>query len=238
MGDPAEAEAVRAGDGGGKLVYFEGKQVAVKRLREGIAKTLKEFQSEVNSLGKIRHENLLAIRAYYLGPKEEKLLVFDYMPNGSLASFLHGFVIKRYGGGGRVWRGKWGPLVVESKEGGSWEDEVYEDLLISICCKCEDLLLNVMVVVGECGEENEVHWWWRVKKVVVGRRRQRSDFKFKKHLKIKGGYGDHYYDKHKKIEDRKLKRGKSKLGSIGRLDFKKSNKRFYKTSDTERTNFS
>ncbi|PWA48770.1 Leucine-rich repeat-containing protein [Artemisia annua] len=121
-GDPDEAAAVGAGDGGGKLVHFEGgmeftaddllcataeilgkstygtvykaslvegKQVAVKRLRERIAKNPKEFQSEVSSLGKIRHENLLPMRAYYLGPKGEKLLVFDYMPNGSLASFLH-----------------------------------------------------------------------------------------------------------------------------------------------------
>ncbi|GKD44468.1 hypothetical protein Tco_1269113 [Tanacetum coccineum] len=35
-----------------------------------------------------------------------------------------GFVIKRYGGGRRVWRGKWGPLVAESGEGGGWEEEV------------------------------------------------------------------------------------------------------------------
>ncbi|KAK7256588.1 hypothetical protein RIF29_30042 [Crotalaria pallida] len=27
--------------------------------------------------------------SYYLGPKGEKLIVFDYMPKGSLASFLH-----------------------------------------------------------------------------------------------------------------------------------------------------
>ncbi|GKC41698.1 pentatricopeptide repeat-containing protein [Tanacetum coccineum] len=34
------------------------------------------------------------------------------------------FVIKRYGGGGGVWRGKWGSLVAESGEGGGWEEEV------------------------------------------------------------------------------------------------------------------
>ncbi|GJV70167.1 hypothetical protein Tco_1485676 [Tanacetum coccineum] len=28
------------------------------------------------------------------------------------------------GGGGRVWRGKWGSLVAESGEGGGWEEEV------------------------------------------------------------------------------------------------------------------
>ncbi|CAD6203259.1 unnamed protein product [Miscanthus lutarioriparius] len=110
------------GDGGGKLVHFDGPlsftaddllcataeilgkstygtvykatmedgcYVAVKRLREKIAKSQKEFELEVNALGKLRHPNLLALRAYYLGPKGEKLLVFDYMPKGNLASFLH-----------------------------------------------------------------------------------------------------------------------------------------------------
>ncbi|GER26648.1 leucine-rich repeat receptor-like protein kinase family protein [Striga asiatica] len=63
--------------------------VAVKRLREKITKPQKEFESQVSLLGKIRHPNILALRAYYLGPKGEKLLVYDYMANGSLASFLH-----------------------------------------------------------------------------------------------------------------------------------------------------
>ncbi|KAL5974683.1 putative leucine-rich repeat receptor-like protein kinase imk3 [Asimina triloba] len=72
-----------------KATLEDGSQVAVKRLREKIAKSQREFEAEVNALGKIRHPNLLALRAYYLGPKGEKLLVFDYMPKGSLATFLH-----------------------------------------------------------------------------------------------------------------------------------------------------
>ncbi|XP_047329881.1 probable leucine-rich repeat receptor-like protein kinase IMK3 [Impatiens glandulifera] len=67
----------------------DGNQVAVKRLREKITKGQKEFETEVNSLGTIRHPNLLSLRAYYLGPKGEKLLVFDYMQKGSLATFFH-----------------------------------------------------------------------------------------------------------------------------------------------------
>lgn len=44
-----------------------GSYVAVKRLREKIAKSQKEFEAEVNALGKIRHPpNLLALRAYYI----------------------------------------------------------------------------------------------------------------------------------------------------------------------------
>ncbi|XP_048446407.1 probable leucine-rich repeat receptor-like protein kinase IMK3 isoform X2 [Pyrus x bretschneideri] len=72
-----------------KATLEDGSEVAVKRLREKITKSQREFETEVNVLGKIRHPNLLALRAYYLGPKGEKLLVFDYMPKGSLAAFLH-----------------------------------------------------------------------------------------------------------------------------------------------------
>jgi hypothetical protein len=73
-----------------KETMEDGGYVAVKRLREKIAKNQKEFETEVNALGKVRHPNLLALRAYYMGPKGEKLIVFDYMPKGNLASFLHG----------------------------------------------------------------------------------------------------------------------------------------------------
>ncbi|KAL3679235.1 hypothetical protein R1sor_022191 [Riccia sorocarpa] len=72
-----------------KATLEDGNIIAVKRLREGIVKGQKEFESEVGTLGKMRHPNLLALRAYYWGPKDEKLLVFDYMSCGSLAAFLH-----------------------------------------------------------------------------------------------------------------------------------------------------
>ncbi|KAG2555547.1 hypothetical protein PVAP13_8NG004002 [Panicum virgatum] len=73
-----------------KATLEDGSLVAVKRLREKITKGHKDFEAEAAVLGRIRHPNLLALRAYYLGPKGEKLLVFDYMPKGSLTSFLHG----------------------------------------------------------------------------------------------------------------------------------------------------
>ncbi|XP_008809989.2 probably inactive leucine-rich repeat receptor-like protein kinase IMK2 [Phoenix dactylifera] len=72
-----------------KATLEDGSQVAVKRLRERMAKNQRDFEAEASMLGKIRHPNLLALRAYYLGPKGEKLLVFDYMHKGSLAAFLH-----------------------------------------------------------------------------------------------------------------------------------------------------
>eukprot|EP00250_Pteridium_aquilinum_P015011 c22326_g1_i2 orf=415-2790(-) len=72
-----------------KATLEDGNQVAVKRLREGIVKSQRDFEVEVTSLGAIRHPNLLALRAYYWGPKDEKLLIFDFMQGGSLAAFVH-----------------------------------------------------------------------------------------------------------------------------------------------------
>ncbi|GMH23009.1 hypothetical protein Nepgr_024852 [Nepenthes gracilis] len=72
-----------------KATLEDGNQVAVKRLKEKLAKSPKEFEIEAAALRKIRHPNLLAVRAFYVGPKGEKLLVYDYIPKGSLSSFLH-----------------------------------------------------------------------------------------------------------------------------------------------------
>ncbi|KAL0714143.1 hypothetical protein Bca4012_021122 [Brassica carinata] len=65
-----------------------GSEVAVKWLRVKTTKGVKAFEGEVRALGKIRHANILALRAYYLGP-QERVLVFDYMSKGSLSTFLH-----------------------------------------------------------------------------------------------------------------------------------------------------
>ncbi|KAJ8425714.1 hypothetical protein Cgig2_009485 [Carnegiea gigantea] len=72
-----------------KATLEDGTKVVVKRLREKLAKSPKEFEKETVALGRIRHTNVLPLRAYYLGPKGEKLLVFDYLSKGTLSSFLH-----------------------------------------------------------------------------------------------------------------------------------------------------
>jgi serine/threonine protein kinase len=40
-------------------------------------------------VGKLRHPNVARLKAYYYA-KEEKLLVYDYLSNGSLHALLHG----------------------------------------------------------------------------------------------------------------------------------------------------
>lgn len=48
-----------------------------------------EFAVEVEIPGRVRHKNLLGLRGCYVGG-DERLIVYDYMPNHSLATHLHG----------------------------------------------------------------------------------------------------------------------------------------------------
>ncbi|XP_062209195.1 G-type lectin S-receptor-like serine/threonine-protein kinase At2g19130 [Phragmites australis] len=66
--------------------------VAVKRL-EGSAQGEKQFRTEVRTLGTIQHVNLVRLQGF-CATKHERLLVYDYMPNGSLASLLSGHSIR------------------------------------------------------------------------------------------------------------------------------------------------
>eukprot|EP00249_Psilotum_nudum_P001355 c13801_g1_i2 orf=408-2543(-) len=72
-----------------KAVLEDGSVVAVKRLKDISTAGRREFEQHMEFVGRLRHLNLVALRAYYYA-KEEKLLVYDYMPNGSLFSLLHG----------------------------------------------------------------------------------------------------------------------------------------------------
>ncbi|KAK3017888.1 hypothetical protein RJ639_004692 [Escallonia herrerae] len=65
------------------------KVVAVKRFRQMNNVGKEEFQEHMRRLGRLRHNNLLPLLAYYYR-KEEKLLVSDYVDNVSLAVHLHG----------------------------------------------------------------------------------------------------------------------------------------------------
>ncbi|KAE9465526.1 hypothetical protein C3L33_02568, partial [Rhododendron williamsianum] len=72
-----------------KAVLDNGYAVAVKRLKDANPCGRKEFEQYMDVIGKLRHPNVVRLRAYYYA-KEEKLLVYDYLPNGSLHSLLHG----------------------------------------------------------------------------------------------------------------------------------------------------
>ncbi|KAK8631208.1 hypothetical protein V6N13_079966 [Hibiscus sabdariffa] len=71
-----------------KATLETGVVVAVKRLKDVMVPE-KEFKEKMEVVGAMDHPNLVPVRAYYFGG-EEKLLVFDYMPMGSLSALLHG----------------------------------------------------------------------------------------------------------------------------------------------------
>ncbi|KAH7847437.1 hypothetical protein Vadar_026025 [Vaccinium darrowii] len=82
------------GRGGFGKVYkgqlADGTVVAVKRLKEeGTPRGEMQFQTEVEMISMAVHRNLLKLRGFCMAPTE-RLLVYPYMANGSVASCLSG----------------------------------------------------------------------------------------------------------------------------------------------------
>lgn len=93
--DLLRASAEMLGKGGlgtaYKAVLDDGNVVAVKRLKEIVGGGKREFEQQMDILGKLRHPNVVSLKAYYFA-KDEKLLVYDYMSNGNLFWLLHGML--------------------------------------------------------------------------------------------------------------------------------------------------
>ncbi|KAL2250490.1 UNVERIFIED_CONTAM: L-type lectin-domain containing receptor kinase S.4 [Sesamum indicum] len=62
-------------------------QVAVKRISHESKQGLREFVSEISSIGRLRHRNLVQLLGW-CRRGADLLLVYDFMPNGSLDKFL------------------------------------------------------------------------------------------------------------------------------------------------------
>ncbi|XP_076916728.1 G-type lectin S-receptor-like serine/threonine-protein kinase RLK1 [Bidens hawaiensis] len=65
--------------------------VAVKKLDRVFDDGEKEFQAEVNAIARTHHKNLVQLLGY-CDEGDQRLLVYEYMSNGTLASFLFGDV--------------------------------------------------------------------------------------------------------------------------------------------------
>ncbi|KAF0908331.1 hypothetical protein E2562_024745 [Oryza meyeriana var. granulata] len=63
-------------------------EVAVKKVSHESRQGMKEFVAEIVSIGRIRHRNLVQLLGY-CRRKGELLLVYEYIPNGSLDKYLH-----------------------------------------------------------------------------------------------------------------------------------------------------
>lgn len=87
----ASAEVLGKGSYGTtyKAILEDGTIVVVKRLKEVVVGK-REFEQQMEVVGRVgQHSNVLPLRAYYFS-KDEKLLVYDCLPFGSLSTVLHG----------------------------------------------------------------------------------------------------------------------------------------------------
>ncbi|CAL4957997.1 unnamed protein product [Urochloa decumbens] len=74
-----------------KGIMRDGSAVAVKRLYKNSYKSVEQFQNEVEILSRLRHPNLVTLYGC-TSPHSSRdlLLVYEFVPNGTLADHLHG----------------------------------------------------------------------------------------------------------------------------------------------------
>lgn len=86
-------ESLVIGTGGFGKVYKgeidEGTTVAIKRANTLCGQGLKEFETEIEMLSKLRHRHLVAMIGY-CEEQKEMILVYEYMAKGTLRSHLYG----------------------------------------------------------------------------------------------------------------------------------------------------
>ncbi|RAL41506.1 hypothetical protein DM860_010300 [Cuscuta australis] len=82
------------GDGGFGSVYKgklrDGRVVAVKRLYENNCRRVEQFMNEIEILHRLSHKNLVRLYGCTSRHSRELILVYEYIPNGTIADHLHG----------------------------------------------------------------------------------------------------------------------------------------------------
>ncbi|KAI5436275.1 hypothetical protein KIW84_022662 [Lathyrus oleraceus] len=86
-------KARELGEGGFGTVYYgklgDGREVAVKRLFERSYRPVESFTNEIQILTRMRHRNLVSLYGCTSRHSRELLLVYEYIPNGTVNSHLH-----------------------------------------------------------------------------------------------------------------------------------------------------
>ncbi|KAL2238677.1 UNVERIFIED_CONTAM: putative kinase-like protein TMKL1 [Sesamum indicum] len=72
-----------------KAKLADGGTIALRLFKEGSCRDRISCLPVIKQLGRIRHENLIPLRAFYQGKRGEKLLIYDYLPNKTLYELLH-----------------------------------------------------------------------------------------------------------------------------------------------------
>ncbi|XP_015882460.3 L-type lectin-domain containing receptor kinase S.1 [Ziziphus jujuba] len=80
------------GSGGFGKVYkgitqSNNTEIAVKCVNHDSKQGLREFMAEISSMGRLQHKNLVQLRGW-CRKRNELMLVYDYMPNGSLNRWI------------------------------------------------------------------------------------------------------------------------------------------------------
>jgi len=114
----------------------QGTTLAVKRIKDWSLPS-NDFKLRMKRLNHVKHPNLLPVVAFYCS-RQEKLLVYEYQPNGSLFKLLHGMPM----GQTFDWSGRLGVASTIAEALAFMHDELHADGIAHGNLKSSNILFN------------------------------------------------------------------------------------------------